>query len=335
MSASGYSLDSAARAVARAESFALSLVPWPRMPKDPADLVDVRLRPGETREFNLNFDPTAVFMQVAYRFQIKNEYAGPQLTGVLDFDGLDTANPIFTGIGTLFTTELSIGDTIWYVSSNGSGIDIVSYVTVKKILSDTAFMGDAVKINGTGYTSVYGKMLGRNIPTDWATGQQEDWTAGTVLNTGVVGIGFNADNLVGTGTLFNSELVVGDKIQLFDDNGDLQHYIIASIASDTSAFIHGLTTASATDKAYTRFYTRYSDIEYQIFDSTGKSFGSKLNVQANQGAFGSIDLLKAIDGILHRPYWLGRREAIILRMKNLTNDARRVHGHVYTVRVLT
>lgn len=328
MSAQGYSLKPSSRSAARAECFIQSIIPWPLGPEDPQDLVDVRLGPNETREFNLNFDPTAVFEQVFFRFQVKNEYASPDLTGVLSFAATDTK--VYTGVGTAFLAELLPGDVVGYVNDSDEFVE----VTVRAVTADDTFIGSKrITVAATDKTFV--KMIPRNIPADWSTGLRGDWAAGTITNAGTITVNPANNTLVGVGTLFTTQLVVGDKIQVYANDGTQMHLIIESIADDTNATLRGFPPLAATAKAYSRFYTRYSDLEFQIFDSAGRSFGPPINLEANQGAFGSADLLHGMDAILHREYWLGRREAIILKVKNRASDARRVHGHVYTVRVLT
>lgn len=326
----GYAASPIFRKKARAESFIQTLLPYVAPTGDIQGLTEVRFGPLEGKEIPLNLDPTAIFRQIAFRFQLKNEYAGPALTGVLTWSGTAVGSILYTGVGTAFLSQLLPGRYVWYVDNTNT----LRYVRVQQVLSDTQFIG-ADPIQAAATAQAFGLMQGRNIPTDWSTGQEEDWTASTYQNTGTVSVATGSNALTGVGTLFLSELVVGDKIKLYANDGRELYLIVASIASNTSATLRGYPAASATGKAYTRFYTTYADLAFQVSDAEGTSFGKPSVVQAVQGAFGSFDLQFALDGIAHRPYFLGRSGAILLKIQNLVNDARLVHGHVVGVRVLT
>lgn len=326
----GYSTAATSRVRPRAESYLQSLIPWPITPEGPQDPVDIRIAGGATVEVPINFNAVGTYRQTALRFMVKNEYAGPALTGVLTWTGAAIGSFAYAGVGTRFLSELRVGDYAWFVGDDNE----VYEVYVSKVVSDTQFLSTS-PVRAAATAQDFGVMLGRNIPTDWSTGQEDDWTAGTVQNTGTVTLTAGANTLAGVGTLFLTELVVGDRIEVTANSGVKMYVLVDTITNDTTATIKGFAPLTATAKSYTRFYTRFSDIAYQLGDSSGRSFGQEIIVQAQQGAFGSMDLYKAIDGIMHQPYFLGRREALVLRIRNRAPDARRVHAHVYTVRVLT
>ncbi len=322
----GYKASPVFRATARTESYLQSLVPFPISPLGPQDPVDVRFAPRESKDIVLNLDPMAMFMQVYFRFQVKNEYAGTTETGTISRSAGSTR---FTGAGTSFISRLVVGDVLWYVNAAHT----VVYNTVTKILTATTLTVSGP--NTTAATaSAFGVMRGRNIPTDAGVSQRDDWTAGTIFNTGTLSIGTASSAVVGVGTLFTSQLVAGDKIQVFGNAGREQYFIIDTITDDTHATIRGYAAETVTAKPYTRFYTRYSDFVFNIYTAAGVWLG-ETNVAANQGAFGSVNLATGQDGIIHRNYLYGRSDAIILTIRNTQNDARRLHGHVGGVRVLT
>jgi hypothetical protein len=325
----GLNPESLARPRARTESYLQSLVPYPISPLGPQNPVDLRFNPRESKDVVLNLDPTAIFRQVYYRFQLKNEYAGPALTGVLTWGAEAIGTLLYTGVGTAFLGQLAPGYTIWYVAGN-----VLRYATVDKVLTNTTFLA-VQPIEAAATAEPFGKMLGRNIPAASGAAQKLDWIADTIVNTGTVSLTTVSSTMTGVGTLFTTQLVVGDKIQVFGDDGREQYLIVDSITNNTTATIKGFPSAAITAKAFSRFYTRYSDLEFQVYNSAGLSFGKPVIVQASQGAFGSVDLFQGKDGLIHRPYFLGRSEAIILKITNRSYDARLVHGHVGGVRVLT
>lgn len=331
MSVTGYSTQSSARTNMRAESFLQSLVPYPVSPLGPQDPVDVRIPGNGTVDIPMMLSGVGTYRQVVARFMLKNEYAGPLLTGSLSWNAAAIGGIMYTGVGTAFTSELRAGDVVYYTA--GLVTPVAVEVTVAEVVSDTQFKGQQTVSAAT--TSTFGKMLGRNIPTDWSTGLELDWTAGTWMNRGTVTLSNASTALTGVGTAFLTELVVGDRIQLFSDTGVLFTVVVAAITNNTAAVIRGFSPFTATGKAYTRFYTRFSDISFSLSNATGTVFSKDVRVQAVQGAFASVDLAEALDGIMHQPYFLGRNEAIMIRLHNHAPDARRVHGHVYTVRVLT
>lgn len=322
----GLTVGSVVRSKPRAESYLQSIVPYPITPIGPQDPTDLRFSPLETRDVIINLDPTAIFRQVYYRFQLENEYAGPALAGSLS---RASGTPTVTGAGTSFRNDFLIGDIVWYVTSSNK----VAYTTVKAIVSETTMtVADSQGLAAA--SSSYGKALARNIPAAYGGDWGGDWIADMVQTAGTISATTVSSNLVGVGTAFLTQLVPGEKIRVPADDGSIQYLIVNTITSNIAATVRGFPAVAITGKAYVTFYTRYSDLTFNIFTAAGLWLG-QTNVQANQGAFGSVDLLHGLDGVAHTPYFYGRSDAIVLRIQNTQNDARRVHGHVGAVRILT
>jgi hypothetical protein len=181
----------------------------------------------------------------------------------------------------------------------------------------------------------YGKMLSRNIPYR----RKEDGQIHIQPLTGTVSADPSSGQLHGTGTMFTTELVVGDKIRLVDDTGTERFYIIAVIFDDLTANIQGFVDAVSTLVPLTKFYTDYTDIEFSIFASGGggQRFLGGGRVLSNQGTNGggSPETIPGSGAVaaIRRPYLYGKAGACTVRVHNLVNDARRVHAHLFGVRI--
>lgn len=295
------------------------------------DPVEFRLRPLESRDFPVILDADSQYFKWFIRFEVANEYMGGTLTGGI----VRVRSNLIGGIGTLFKTELSPGDVIMI---DPGGAPII-FATVAEIILDTVLktVEDLSAFGSEEEPASYYIMRSRNIPfVPWPGVDAHNYTlAGTLSYLATA----SPINITGTGTLFLTELVVGDKIRLMDNDGVEQFLIIASIADDVTAVAFGLAGAAATNVAAAKFYTDYTDIEFSIFASGGggQRFLGKSRVLGNQGVNGggSPEIIPGSGAVsaIRRPYLYGKSGAVTVRVTNLVNDARRVHGHLFGARV--
>lgn len=318
----------------RTESYLQSLIPYPIDPIGSQNPIEFRLAPGEIRQVPVNFDAIGQFMMFYIHFQIANEYAGPQQAGTL---AIAAKSNTFTGSGTHFTSVLQNGDVIWYINNSNQ----LSYAIVSQVVSDTVIKtSSAIPIAAT--SSLYGPMLSRNIPTTFGDDYGSDWAAETIMNTGTISLSISSSTMTGVGTKFLTQLVPGDKIEVFGNSGQIQYVIVNAITSDTSATIRGFAPLVSTSKPYTRFYTRYSDLEFNIFTAAGVWLGQS-NVSYNQGAFGGAtaifqhkDMMHRVpEGLIRRTYLYDPSGGLNVQMRNTQADARRVHAHLIGLRIMS
>lgn len=329
----GYQIRPENRPSAKAFTYFYSLLPRVNS-GDPYlfDPIEFRLRPFEFREFPVNFDADSQFFKWFIRFEVANEYALPAFTG-----GVYAAEGnTLLGVGTIFTSELRVGDVIWIDDDPN-----MRFFTVAKIISDTElqtaeFISPAISTISEPLD--FGKMQSRNTPiVPWPDMQIHNYMlTGTISYLGAFGPPLP---LVGVGTKFLTELVVGDKIRLIDDASTEQFFIVSAITDDLNATVHGTSGAAATKVAMSKFYTDYTDIEFEIFASGGggQRFLGKSRVLGNQGTNGggNPEIIPGYGALaaIRRPYLYGKSGAATVRIRNLVNDARRIHAHLFGMRI--
>jgi RNase P/RNase MRP subunit p29 len=330
-SAPGYSVRPENRPTGKAWNYFYSLIPRVNSGDAQDDnRVEFRLGPLEARDIPVNLDQDSQFFHHFIRFEVANEYALiPGLTG----DVYAAVGNILNGVGTLFRAELRPGDVVW-ISTDTT----VFYFTVASIISDTAlrtgeFIG--IALSSIAEPFPFGKMQSRNTPmVPWPGIDVHRYRA-----TGVISITATTNVLTGVGTLFTTELVIGDKIRVIDNSNVEQFFIIGTIVDNTNATLLAPAPNTVTSRAYLKFYTDYTDIEFQIYASGGG--GQRLlgqgRVLSNQGVngAGNPEIVPGGGGFaaIRRPYLYGKAGAVTVRVKNLVNDARRVHAHLFGVRI--
>lgn len=334
-SAPGYSVRPENRPTGKAWNYFYSLIP--RVNSGNAqdeNRTEFRLGPLEARDIPVIIDQDSQFLHLFLRFEVANEYAiVPGLTGEIF-----GAGNLITGVGTLFLSELRSGDVIWVDVGGGP----IRYYTVSQILSDTSFRtGEDIspEFGNIGETSPFGKMQSRNTPAIYWPGRE----AHNYTLTGRISFagGFVSPVAIsGLGTFFLSELVLGDKIRVMDDAGVEHFLVISSIIDESTATAFGQGGAAAcTNKRASKFYTDYTDIEFEIYASGGggQRLLGKGRVLSNQGVNGggNPEIVPGGGGFaaIRRPYLYGKAGAVTVRVKNLRNDARRVHAHLFGVRI--
>jgi len=306
------------------------------------DPVEFRLRPLESRDLPVIFDQDSQFFKWFLRFEVANEYAlliNPQTNALYPGGVFATANSnTITGSGTSFLRDFRVNDVI-FIHVGGS---TVLFFTVAQIVSDTSLktvettpfaIGSAEEVQD------YGLMKSRNTPTHlWPDDRQlHNYTLTGVLSHGAGG----TNAITGVGTLFLTELLAGDKFTITDNAGVKQFYIVEAITSNTAMTILGATDAAAasTSKAASKFYTDYNDIEFTVIASGGggQRVVGQGRVLANQGTNGGGGWKVNPGGgqvsAIRRPYLYGKAGACTVTVKNLANDARRIHAHLFGARI--
>ncbi len=133
---------------------------------------------------------------IAGELSASDAVATPVCTGTADVTNGSTA--VSAGIGTAFDTELHVGSRIKF-SSDLSNVYVVASRTSSTITLTSEYLGD---------------------------------TTAAVPLTGTLAAVNNSISIVGTSTLFTTELTVGSRLKF--DVADAEHvYIVASIADDT------------------------------------------------------------------------------------------------------
>jgi len=127
-------------------------------------------------------------------------------------------NTAVTGVGTLFTTELQVGDTIAVTDDNGD----FRFGVVNAIANNLALTLEAP----FGPNAVTGAAA-TGLPAEYRIGNQWYETNPPHLTGGIQVAGVNVTGV--GGTAFNTQLQVGQTINFVDDTGTHQYGIIATI----------------------------------------------------------------------------------------------------------
>ena len=253
---------------------------------------DLLLVTGEFRDIaavltNLTATAGAAYSNNANDTEPKRLDRLTAITGTIDV----TASASVVGVGTLFTTEVSIGDYLVIgTATAGEARKVVSITSATALTVDAAFTDLAndttphiCKVNGqngrpdwtvlvgsidpaasTAITGVNTKFLGQGIPFDMSGSQIPSRSAPIWMDiysrragllyglesverlqtlTGTVDTAASA-TVPGVGTLFTSELKVGDEV-LFGT----ERRFVTAIASDTSLTVNQAHTDQANDTA--------------------------------------------------------------------------------------
>ncbi len=160
------------------------------------------------------------------------------LTGSID----PTASTSVTGVGTLFTTELAVGDRI---NVNGEIRKVTAIATNTALTVDAAF-------------------------TD--TAADAALTAGTGVLTGSIDPAAST-TVTGVGTAFTTELAVGDQITV---SGETR--TISAIASDTSLTVSAAFTDNANDTSVMTDSMAVADMNDLSVNTTDYVAGDKINI---------------------------------------------------------
>jgi hypothetical protein len=329
----GYSVRPENRPSAKAFTYFYSFLPRINV-GDPYsfDPIEFRLRPLEARDFPIIFDADSQFFKWFARFEVANEYAGGVLTGNV----YAVAGNTLLGVGTLFRSELRPGDVL-LVDSAGAGVVFLTVMSIQSNISLTVVEFIPFVIGSIAEPVAFRKMLSRNTPV-------VNWPGQDVHNymlTGTISFGAAATpiSITGVGTLFLTQLLVGDKIRVNDNSGAEQFIVISAIADNTNATGFGLSGAAATAKAFSKFYTDYTDIEFEVYASGGggQRFLGRSRVLGNQGVNGggNPEIVPGSGAVaaIRRPYLYGKAGACTVRVRNLVNDARRIHAHLFGARI--
>lgn len=297
-----------------------------------ADTEEFRLGPLEARDFPILLDEVAQFLAYSVRFQVATEECGAAKSGTIS---ISAASSVVAGAGTAFLSELKVGQTIWVADDAGT----LRFFQIASIASATSMQVKASALSAI-TAKTFGLAQSGQIPYQKYNGLAAD--AITPL-TGTMTLTAAANTVAGVGTLFTTELAVGAKIRLKDDGGTLRHYVIDTITNATTATIKGLAVANATAVTASRWFCKYSDLQFDLQATAGgrgQTLIDTVPVAAMQGKNGggsvllinrryNKDYAKSGDGPVPFAYLVPPGGAVTLRVYNLANDARYFHAHLY------
>lgn len=231
-----------------------------------------------------------------------------------------------TGVGTSFTTQLFIGAIIQLVDNGG----IRRAYRISAITSDTV-----ATLSRNADSAATAVAYARLHPSGQGGGHHNVTLTGDISYLATA----QPINITGRGTLFTTELVVGDKIRVIDNSGTEVFLVIQTITDDLTAVAFGQSGAAATNLAAAKFYTDYSDISFTIIaeGGGGQRVVGQGRVLSNQGSNGGGTAEFAPGGpamsAIRRPYLYAKAGMVMVRVQNLTNDPRRIHASLFGLRI--
>lgn len=211
----------------KAWPFWYNLIPYPYLTTDKLNggmgLLGQAIPTGSSRDFAIKLDRDTAFRLINFKYSAYRPGFGEQLTGTIT---ATAGSATITGVLTLFTTELSVGQTIIWIADDFS----TRYGVIKRIDSalslelESPAIAAATAVNlfmiaWKHYDTVQNINLGQNTAL---TGTLTINAAGTVT---------------GVGSDFVNELSVGDTLIANDALGTQRHFVVNGVTLATAATV--------------------------------------------------------------------------------------------------
>jgi len=235
-------------------------------------LPGITIPAGAIRDIPIILEQDAAYRLLGAKYTPYRAVPGAALTGTISVSAGGTA---VTGVGTAFTTELSVGRNLTWVDDTGayqSGV-------VAAIASDLALTLETAVLNAT-----TGLVYFASSFKWYDTVPSRKNTAYADL-TGTITIASGGATLAGVGTLFTTELTVGDIIGAVDVSGALHMFQVATITTNILATVTETVTA-ANEVAAGTVFQLYGNVlpsggTIQVIPATGRIVGAGTTFSAD------------------------------------------------------
>lgn len=196
-------------------------------------------------------------------FKVSNSQITSVLTNAAITNQFNPANGNIAGTLAMALTAASIhsGTSGWFINTidNSAGFDPGKYTVFGRVIGDGLTVAQQISSFGqTNLNTLYNSGALATVPLS-------SFNAANTSITGNVSTTFGSAVVTGTGTLFTSELAVGQSIVI----GSGQAYFVASIESDTSLTLTQTLPTTANSLAVKKDVVP-TDAEFVVFSSIGK-----------------------------------------------------------------